>query len=594
MSEPDARVARLSAAKRELLARWMAEDAPDDDGPARSDGPRTEAERTVAAVWQEVLELDRVGIDDDYFALGGDSVHAIVIVAKLELAGWRITAQDLFDLPTVRAVAQRATREAPASARPRTPAPDAYPLGPMQEGMLYHSAGGSGPGAYLVQVCCLLTGPLDPAAFRAAWQTVVAASPALRVFFDWHERTHPRQVVAPEAEMVVDHLDWRDRDEADRATALTAFLDRDRARGFDLGSAPLLRLTLLRESDTAHRCVWTHHHLILDGWSQQLVLADVLDCYRALTAGERPRVPDRPAMPDYLDWLRTRDHAADERFWAGQLTGVTAATRIAGPDRANGHVAAVRRGDVTLTVPRALAAGLDAFCRRNGLTVSTVLHGGWALLLAELCASTDVVFGVTVSGRPPGLPGATELVGLLINTVPLRVDCAPDGVVLPWLHELQHRLAGMREHGHVPLGRITRGLGPGRGPGLFDTIVVIENFPTAVGRNAGDGLRIEEVRTVVDEGYPLVLEIVPGEELRLLARHDPARLPASRVRAMLDALTACLAAFVADPAQPLSGPRTLLARRNEQHLEQERRADRDAAGRDVRAARRRKTDEERA
>ncbi|WP_274918762.1 condensation domain-containing protein [Streptomyces sp. WZ-12] len=594
MSEPDARVARLSATKRELLARWLAEDADDGHDPARSTGPRTEAERTVAAIWQEVLELDRIGIDDDYFALGGDSVHAIVIVAKLELAGLRITAQDLFDLTTVRAVAQRATREAPDPTRPRPPAPDAYPLSPMQEGMLYHSVGGSSPGAYLVQVCCLLTGPLDPAAFRAAWQAVVSANPALRVSFDWRERTQARQVVAPEVELTIDHLDWRDRDEADRAAALTALLDRDRARGFDLGSAPLLRLTLLRESDTTHRCVWTHHHLILDGWSQQLVFADFLDCYRALTAGERPQLPQRPAMSDYVDWTRSRDHAADEGFWAEQLAGLATATRIAGPGCVNGQVVAARRGEVTLTASRTLAAELDAFCRRNGLTPSTVLYGGWALLLAEWCARTDVVFGVTVSGRPPGLPGATELVGLLINTVPLRVDCAPDGEVLPWLHELQHRLAGMRERGHVPLSRIARGIGLGWGASLFDTIVVIENFPTAVGRSAAGGLRVGEVHTVVDEGYPLVLEIAPGEELRLLARHDPARLPASHVRAMLAALTACLAACVADPTQPLSGPRTALTRQREQHLERERRADRDRAGRDLRAARRRAIDEERA
>ncbi|MFE7312367.1 condensation domain-containing protein [Streptomyces sp. NPDC057555] len=594
MSASDPRVARLSATKRELLARWLAEDAPDGDGSALPAEPRTEAERTLAAIWREVLELDRVGIDDDYFALGGDSVHAIVIVAKLEQAGWRITAQDLFDASTVRAAARRATREAPASARPRPPAPDAYPLGPMQEGMLYHSVGGSSPGAYLVQVCCLLTGPLDPAVFGAAWQAVLAASPALRVSFDWHERTQARQVVAAEAELTIDHLDWRDLGEADRAAALTAFLDRDRARGFDLSRAPLLRLTLLRESETAYRCVWTHHHLILDGWSQQLVLADFLDCYRALAAGERPRVPDRPAPSDYLEWLGTRDRAADERFWAEQLTGPAAATRIAGPGCVNGQVVAVRRGAVALTAPGTLAAELDAFCRRNGLTVSTVLYGGWALLLAEVCARTDVVFGVTVSGRPPGLPGATELVGLLINTVPLRVDCAPDNVVLPWLHALQQRLAGMREHGHVPLGRITRGLGLSWGAGLFDTIVVIENFPTAVGQGAAGPLHVGEVRTMVDEGYPLVLDIVPGDELRLLARHDPARLPASHVRALLDALTTCLAALVADPAGPLSTPRTLLTRRHAQHLERERRADRARAGRDLKTARRTASDEERA
>ncbi|MCB5909707.1 condensation domain-containing protein [Streptomyces pinistramenti] len=592
MSESDARVARLSATKRELLARWLAEDAPGSEDGTRPTAPRTEAERTIAGIWQEVLELDRVGIDDDYFALGGDSVHAIVIVAKLELAGLRIIAQDLFDLPTVRALAGRATPDARPLVRPRRPAPTEYPLSPMQEGMLYHSVGGSSPGAYLVQVCCLLTGSLDLAAFRAAWRTVLAASPSLRVSFDWHDRVQARQVVAAEPELTIECLDWRDRDASDRAAALAEFLDRDRAQGFDLTGAPLLRLTLLRESDTTHRCVWTHHHLILDGWSQQLVLADVLACYRALAAGEQPQVPDRPAMSDYVEWVRTRDSATDDAFWADQLAGMTASTRIAGPGCAHGQVIAARRGEVTVTAPADLAAGLEQLCRRDGLTVSTVVYGGWALLLAEMCASKDIVFGVTVSGRPPDLPGAIELVGLLINTVPLRVDCAPDSAVLPWLHAVQRRLAGIREHSHVPLGRVTRGMGLNRGAGLFDTIVVIENFPTAVRQGAEDGLCIGEVRTVVDEGYPLVLEVVPGTELRLLARHDPARLAASDVRALLEALTACLADFVAAPDRPLSGPRALLARRIAQHAEHKRLTGKDRAGRDLLTARRRAIDEE--
>ncbi|MEK8169703.1 condensation domain-containing protein [Streptomyces sp. M19] len=124
-------------------------------------------------------------------------------------------------------------------------------------------------------------------------------------------------MVAVDAEVSVDHHDWRDRDATERAADLAAFLDRDRSRGFDLGSAPLLRLALFRESDTAYRCVWTHHHLILDGWSQQLVLADFLACYRALAAGERPRCPTgRPCPPT----------------WTGSGPGTPPPTSGSGPD----------------------------------------------------------------------------------------------------------------------------------------------------------------------------------------------------------------------------------------------------------------------
>ncbi|QKV97138.1 hypothetical protein HUT19_40185 [Streptomyces sp. NA02950] len=587
MAEPDPRIAQLSETKRELLGLWLA------GGPTVADPPvpRTAAEQTVAEIWREVLDLDEVGLDDDYFALGGDSVHAIVIVAKLELAGLRISAQDLFGLATVRAVAERAgpsTAPSPVVADPQSAdrRPADHSLSPMQEGMLYHSVGGSSPGAYVVQVCCSLTGELDPEAFRAAWIAVTAATPGLRVSFDWTDRARPHQVVTDGATPDIHHLDWRDRNGPDRQAALVDLLDRDRERGFDLGRAPLFRLTLVRESDARYRCVWTHHHLVLDGWSQQLVLADVLATYEALLAGVEPHLPRRPGMPDYLTWLHGQDRAAADAFWNQQFIGLPGPTRIARPGCVRGQVIAPRRGEVVVTVPAARTTDLDGLCRGNGLTVSTALYGAWGLVLSELSGRDDVVFGATVSGRPPTLPGSTEMIGLLINTVPLRMRCAEGGTALSWLRELQDRLAGMREHGHVPLADITRSVGLHRRDTMFDTIVVVENFPTTVTEETWGALAIGDVRTVIDEGYPLVLEVVPGTELRLRARHDPARLDAAEVTGLLEAVTECLGALIADPEQPPSELRTLLAGRLRQHRERTFQARRNAAGQQLVAARR--------
>ncbi|MFD5823957.1 condensation domain-containing protein [Lentzea sp. NPDC060358] len=580
MTEPDPRIARLSDTKQQLLNLWLA------DGPAVQQESRTDTEQTVAGIWEEVLDLDEVGLDDDYFALGGDSVHAIVIVAKLETAGLRISAQDLFGLATVRAVAERASAGFPATAVAAGSRATDYPLSPMQEGMLYHSVGGSSPGAYVVQACCSLTGELDLEAFRAAWVAVVDATPALRVSFDWADRVRPHQVVADGVVPDVHLLDWRDLDGPARDAALADFLEEDRERGFDLGKAPLFRLTLVRESGEMYRCVWTHHHLVLDGWSQQLVLADVLATYAALVAGSEPHLPRRPGMADYLAWLDRQDRAAADTFWNRQFAGLPGATRVAGPGCVRGQVIARRGGEVELSMSAERTAALKELCRGTGLTVSTALYGAWALVLSELCGSDDVVFGVTVSGRPPTLPGATELVGLLINTVPLRVRSAAAGSALPWLRELQDRLAEMREHGYVPLSGVTRAVGLHHRDTLFDTIVVVENFPvTATGESPG-ALAIGDVRTVVDEGYPLVLEVVPGTELLVRARHDPARLDAAEVAGLLDALVACLDAVTEDPEQSPSRLRVPLAERLRQHRERTFRTRHDRAGQLLVAARR--------
>ncbi|MFD0385148.1 phosphopantetheine-binding protein [Streptomyces stramineus] len=223
MSEHDERIGRLSEAQRAVLARWVTDlddlrtDGTDDweadDGPGTAAvayrPPGTAAERALADIWQEVLETDRIGADDDYFAAGGDSIHAIVIVAKARHAGFAVSAQDLFEGRTLAAVAERAVPLAatgPAAesavepAVEPAPATAEYGLAPMQEGMLYHSLGGSTPGAYVVQVCCRLTGELDERAFHTAWQTVLTANPALCASFRWDEGTsRPRSSTRPPA-----------------------------------------------------------------------------------------------------------------------------------------------------------------------------------------------------------------------------------------------------------------------------------------------------------------------------------------------------------------------------------------------------------
>ncbi|MFI9237354.1 condensation domain-containing protein [Streptomyces sp. NPDC053079] len=573
MSEHDDRIGRLSEAQRALLAHWAREDLAEAEAGAGGDEwpapprpayrpPGTGAERVLAAVWQEVLESDRVGLDDDYFALGGDSIHAIVIVAKARHAGLAVEAQDLFE---ARTLADVAARSLPVAGPPAADGGPAGPgtehrLTPMQQGMLYHSAGGSTPGAYVVQVCCRLTGELDESAFRDAWQAVVSANPALRTAFRWEDRPLPVQVVDPAAPIPVESADWRARTPAERDEAFDRFLDADRERGFDLGRAPLARLALFREDEHAYRCVWTHHHLVLDGWSQQLVLRDVLGCYARLRAGGAAEPPRRPPFSAYLDRLEGRQ-GADEEYWRRALAGVPGPSRVAGPGCRDGQVLAVRRAEREHRIAGTTGEALTAFCRRHGLTPAAVLHGGWAALLAAHCAQDDVVFGTTLAGRPADLPGVTECVGLFINTLPLRVRCGATVSTLEWLHGLQRDLTELRAHEHVPLSRVERGLGLGWGDGLFDSILVVENFPAWVadGHLAG-GLRVERPTALVDEGYPLVLEATVGSRPALRARYDPHRVDGHRLQARLAAFDDYLQLVTGDPGRPLPALRAALAR----------------------------------
>jgi nonribosomal peptide synthetase protein BlmV len=600
MTELDDRIARLSPDKRELLLRWMAVDGTQREVSTPYVRADTEDERALVEIWQDVLEVDQVGVDDDYFELGGDSVHAIVIAARAQHAGLPVGTQDLFDGRTVRAVAERAAAARPDAARPDAARPDAarpdadpgaggpreYPLTPLQQGMLYHSVGGSTPGGYVVQARCRLTGDLDRDAFERAWQVVLAANPALGTVLRWSDGRQPVQILGAGTALPVHVVDHTGLGGSVPAQRFAELLEADRRRGFDLEDGPLMRLTVVSQAPTVHQCVWTYHHMIMDGWSQQLVLRDVFDCYRRLRAG-RPAAPrSRPSFVEHLAWLAGRPD--DDAFWHDRLAGLPGATRVAGPGCVDGRVVTAARPMVERHLPAALLDRLAAFARRNGCTVAALVHAGWALLLCIHTGRDDVVHGATVSGRPPEQPGVTECVGMFVNTLPLRVACPAEAVVVDWLREVGTRLAELNSRQHMALSRVERTAGLGHGSGLFDSIVVVENFPTWIrDGDEVDGLRIDELAVIVEEGYPLVVEFAAGPRPVLRARYDEHRLDAASVARSLYALATCLDAVSADPGITVGALRALVAEAARVDADEARRAARSDAGSRLARARRR-------
>ncbi len=426
---------------------------------------------------------------------------------------------------------------------------DVYPATPMQEGMLFHSLLAPGGGAYVGQLVCDLVGDLDVAAFERAWRDVVRRHAVLRTGFARPASERPLQVVRGEVELPVRGEDWRGLSPAEREARLDDVLAADRERGFDPARPPLMRLALFRTGERRHRLVWTHHHLLLDGWSLPLVFRDVAAAYDARAAGrEPPAAPGRP-FRDYVAWLARQDAAAAERFWSGQLAGIEGPTPL-GIDRVvptgeAGFLATKRE------LPAELSARLGELARRGGLTFNTLVQGAWALLLSRYSGEADVVFGATVSGRPAEVEGVEEMVGLFINTLPARVAVPADAPALPWLRGLQERQARLRDFEYSPLAEVQR-LGEVRGAPLFESILAFENFPVedAPGDGAGRGFRVEPVGALQQTDYPLTLTAAlagPERVLVIQAACARSRFEADAVERMLDHFGRVLEAFAADP-----------------------------------------------
>ena len=289
---------------------------------------------------------------------------------------------------------------------------DLYPLSPMQEGMLFHAVSGHERQPYQVQVVRRLEGSLDATLFRRAWAEVARRHAVLRTGFVWRGVRRPLQRVEQAVEVPWVEEDWTGLDEAGREAALERFLEADRARGFDLEEAPLMRCALFRAGEGTHWFVWSLHHLLTDGWATARVESEAFRVYRAWSAGREAELRRPRPYRDHVAWLARQDSGAAERYWRGVLAGFGAPTRL-GVDRPAGPDAGLRNAQRHRALPPERTARLEEVARERQVTLNTLLQGAWALLLSRYSGEDDVVFGATVSGRPAELEGVEEMIGAL-------------------------------------------------------------------------------------------------------------------------------------------------------------------------------------
>jgi hypothetical protein len=311
--------------------------------------------------------------------------------------------------------------------------------------MLYHSLLEPASGVYVEQLSLTLRGDLDVAAFEQVWRQVTRRHATLRTAFVWEGLDEPLQLVRRRAEARWEHVDLRGlpADEQQRRSA--AYLRADRERGFALPEAPLMRMWLGRLTDETRQFVWSFHHLLLDGWSLPIILEEVLSAYEASRGAKVSKADSGRPYIDYINWLGQQDTSRAEAFWRRYLEGFRAPTSLVADGVARtGTATEVGHDEQQTRIPPAEAARVQAFARQHHLTLNTVLQGTWALLLSRYSGEPEVVFGVTVSGRPPELAGVEKMVGSFINTVPVRIKTPADAPAASWLRELQERQAELR------------------------------------------------------------------------------------------------------------------------------------------------------
>ncbi|WP_433361774.1 amino acid adenylation domain-containing protein [Streptosporangium sp. CA-115845] len=391
-----------------------------------------------------------------------------------------------------------------------------WPLAPLQHGLFFHSL--LEVDVYTAQLTLELSGPLDAPRLRAAAERLIRRHPNLRTSFEL--RGDPVQLVHRRVE-----VPWREVAGTDAETVAAE----ERARRFDLSRPPLLRFALVRLGPGRHRLILTNHHILLDGWSTPLLAAELF----ALYSGQEPA--PAPPYENYLAWLAGRDGESTRRAWERALDGFDEPALVA-PHAPAEPVAPAR---VTAELDDSRTRALTALARTHSSTLSTVMQAAFGLLLGRLTGRRDVVFGGTVSGRPPELPGVERMVGLFINTLPVRVRLDPAETVGDLLRRLRDEQAELLPHHHVGLAEIRRGP-------LFDALLVMENYPIDSRRAIGD-LDLTSADVTDATHYPITLLVVPGDVLRFRLQYRPDVFTEAEAAALLDHFQNLLAGLVAEP-----------------------------------------------
>ncbi len=428
---------------------------------------------------------------------------------------------------------------------------DIYELSPLQQGILFHSLYAPESAVYFVQLCYALHGNLNVVAFEQAWQEVVARHAALRTAYYWENLEKPLQVVHRQVKVPLVQDDWRDIELVEQPQKLQIFLSSDRTSGFDFTQPCLMRLHLIRCTDDSCYFIWSKHHLILDGWSTALVLKEVAEIYQALLKSENLASVLGTPFGDYIGWLQQQDLSTAKAFWQQSLKGVTAPTPLINLNVESSNQLE-KYDEQLIKLSQTTTAALQALARQNQLTLNTFVQGAWSLLLSRYSGETDVVYGVTVSGRTADLVKAESIVGMLINTLPVRVKIDNQESLLSWLKQLQSQLAEIRQYEYSPLVEVQGWSEVPRGLPLFESVLVFENYPIdTILKDGMKSLETQCISVIEKTNYPLTVICIPGSELELKISYDRTRFDSTTITRLLGHLLTLLQNMIADVHQRL-------------------------------------------
>ncbi len=411
-----------------------------------------------------------------------------------------------------------------------------YALSPMQNGMLFHTLLNKEKEEYIQQVSTTINGKLNITAFKNAWQKTIDRNTILRTSFVYKKVKNMLQVVHKKVELPFEYLDWSTLSEDQSERQLEDLLIKDRKKGFNLTKPPAMRILLIKLSDEKHKLIWTHHHIILDGWSLPLLLKEVFTFYEAFNSGIEINLPFPQPYKNYITWLKNKDMKKAEKFWKNYLKGFTTPVEINLAKEEN-IIEEIDSKTIAEEFSETETEQIKNIAQENKITINTIIQIAWANLIHKYTGENDIVFGATTSGRPTDLYDAENIIGLFINTLPIRSTISDDITIKQQFEQFHNNQGNIREYEYTPLVEIQKWSDIDNKANLFNNIFVFENYPVDESiNNPNLSFEISDVKFKERTNFPLTLIVAPGKKLSLKIYYDVSKFDETKIKRMANHL----------------------------------------------------------
>ncbi|MDF5719565.1 MAG: amino acid adenylation domain-containing protein [Rhizonema sp. PD37] len=445
-----------------------------------------------------------------------------------------------------------------------------YPLSPSQQGMLFETLSASNSGIHIEQsIFDLQFEELDLLAFEKAWQRVVDRHYILRTAFIWENQNEPLQVVLKEVEISLYLQDWRGLSLCQQQEKLKTYLSADRLLGFEMNKAPLMRLALFQVESNAYQFIWTSHHILTDGWCVPLILKEIFAFYEVFSKNQDLSLEPSHPYRNYIVWLKQQDLSQAETFWREKLQGFKSPTPLGiEAEPINPSAQEERYGEQKAYLAASATAALQSLVRQHHLTLNILVQGVWGLLLSRYSGLEDVVFGATVSGRPPELVGSEFMLGLFINTLPIRFQISSQASLWSWLRDIQDKSFTQRDYEYCSQGQIHEWSEVPRSLPLYESLLVFQNYPvdSSVQQSVKHDKNQLQVRSIgAQTKYALTILVGPSSELEFRIIYNRHRYDNSAITFILEHFQALIHSIIDLPEQRLG---TLIKRISAEQIPQ--------------------------